>query len=102
MAKTRNSLAQLIDSVMTRLNFKPFNLEWSHFWNRSNELSHFKLKLCDVECRWENLLFPIWRRIVSVSIGRGEGRQHDYSPLISKICWLGTKKKQQGGVHKEV
>jgi len=45
MAKTTNSLAQLIDSVMTRLNFKPFNPKWSHFWNRSNELRHFKLKL---------------------------------------------------------
>jgi hypothetical protein len=44
MAKTRNSLAQLFDSVMTRLNCKPFNPKWSHFWNRSNELRHFKLK----------------------------------------------------------
>jgi outer membrane protein insertion porin family len=37
MAKTRNSLAQLIDSVKTRSDFKRFGPEFSHFWNRFPE-----------------------------------------------------------------
>jgi hypothetical protein len=101
MAKTTNSLAQLIDSVMTRLNFKPFNPKWSHFWNRSNELRHFKLKL-GLALSVVGKIFSSLFDAFSVSIGRGESHRRDYSPLISKICWLGIKKKKQGGVHKEV
>ncbi|KAK4608360.1 hypothetical protein RGQ29_001964 [Quercus rubra] len=38
IAKTRNSLAQLVDSVKTRSDFKQFN--FSRFWNRLAESTH--------------------------------------------------------------
>ncbi|XP_075635333.1 outer envelope protein 80, chloroplastic [Castanea sativa] len=38
IAKTRNSLAQLVDSVRTRSEFKQFN--FSRFWNRLAESAH--------------------------------------------------------------
>ena len=40
MAKTRNSLAQLIDSVKTRSDFKRFSPGFSHLLNRFTELTH--------------------------------------------------------------
>ncbi|XP_065638426.1 outer envelope protein 80, chloroplastic isoform X2 [Quercus suber] len=39
IAKTRNSLAQLVDSVKTRSEFKQFN--FSRFWNRLAASTHF-------------------------------------------------------------
>lgn len=45
MAKTRNSLAQLIDSVKTRSDFKRFGPGFSHFWNRSTESIHSESRL---------------------------------------------------------
>ncbi|XP_062171655.1 outer envelope protein 80, chloroplastic-like isoform X2 [Alnus glutinosa] len=50
MVKTRNSLAQLIDSAKTRSDFKRFRPGFSHFWNRSTELSHFESRKSSLLC----------------------------------------------------